>query len=354
MDWSLIASAVGLAAIGVVAIDAATESRPGAGPVERQLVWIGIGIAAMSFAAWPNYRLIERLSYLAYAVCVPLLLLVFGTDPVNGAQRWLRVGSVGIQPSELAKLAYVVAVARFLGRREESSRIWVLLIPLVSAGVLMVLILKQPDLGTSLLFLPVVLVMLVGSRLPTRYVVTLVVAGVMASPLLWRTMSQTQRNRVTGFLEQRDTGPRPHDDGYQLYQSKLMIALGGAGGSEDAAAVHLPFDHTDFIFSVVAGRWGLAGACLTIGLFALLLWRGLRIASFSSDPFGRLTALGIVTLLATQGLINMAMTVGFAPVTGLTLPFVSYGGSSLLASFIAVGILVNIGRQPADEWGLVR
>jgi cell division protein FtsW (lipid II flippase) len=167
-------------------------------------------------------------------------------------------------------------------------------------------------------------------------------------------MSPTQRLRVTGFLEQRDTGPRPRDDGYQLYQSKLMIALGGLHGSEEAAEVHLPFDHTDFIFSVIAGRWGITGAAVTFSLFGFLIWRGLRIASHSSDLFGRLLAIGIVTLLATQGLINMAMTVGFAPVTGLTLPFVSYGGSSLLASFIAVGILMSIRRRQADEWAFVR
>src|SRR5262245_21376232 len=158
----------------------------------------------------------------------------------------------------------------------------------------------------------------------------LVFAGLLALPLLWRGMSPTQRTRVTGFMDQRDTGPRPRDDGYQLYQSKYMIASGGGFGSDEAAADHLPFDHTDFIFSVVAGRWGLVGTSVTIGLFALLIWRGLRIACCSPDAFGRLMALGIVALLATQGVINMAMTIGFAPVTGLTLPFVSYGGSSLL------------------------
>src|SRR5262245_23158149 len=139
----------------------------------------------------------------------------------------------------------------------------------------------------------------------------LVLAGLLALPLLWRGMSPTQRTRITGFMGQRDTGPRPRDDGYQLYQSKIMIALGGACGSDEAAAVHLPFDHTDFIFSVVAGRWGLLGVSVTMGLFALLIWRGLRIACVCPDSFGRLTALGIVTLLATQGVINMAMTVGF-------------------------------------------
>jgi rod shape-determining protein RodA len=354
IDWLLVVAVLGLVAVGIAAIDAATEPRPGAGPVERQLVWSAIGLLSMVVVAWPKCRLIERLGYVAFAICIPLLVLVLWTDPVNGAQRWFRLGPVGIQPSELAKLTYIATTARFLGRREDCNRAGLFLVPLLLAAVPMMLILKQPDLGTSLLFLPIVIVLLVGARLRARYVGMLVFAGFMALPLLWRGMSPTQRTRITGFMEQRDTGPCPRDDGYQLYQSKIMIALGGACGSDEAAAVHLPFDHTDFIFSVVAGRWGLLGVSVTIGLFALLIWRGLRIACDCPDSFGRLMALGIVTLLATQGVINMAMTVGFAPVTGLTLPFVSYGGSSLLASFVAVGILMNIRRQQADEWGLVR
>ncbi len=127
-----------------------------------------------------------------------------------------------------------------------------------------------------------------------------------------------------------------------------MIAMGGTTGADDATDLHLPFDHTDFIVSVVAGRWGLAGVTGMLALFAILLWRGFRIAAQTPEHFGRLLALGIVTLLATQGLVNLAMTVGLAPITGLTLPFVSYGGSSLLASFVAVGVLVNIGRCVKD------
>jgi cell division protein FtsW (lipid II flippase) len=138
--------------------------------------------------------------------------------------------------------------------------------------------------------------------------------------------------------------------GYQLYQSKLMISLGGVTGSADAAGVHLPFDHTDFIFSVIAGRWGLVGVSVTLGMFALLFWRGFRIAAVAEDPFGRLTALGLVVMLATQGIINLAMTVGLAPITGLTLPFVSYGGSSLLTCFVSTGVLLSIRRQHFAAW----
>jgi cell division protein FtsW (lipid II flippase) len=128
-----------------------------------------------------------------------------------------------------------------------------------------------------------------------------------------------------------------------------MIAYGGAAGAGDATELHLPFDHTDFIFSVIAGRWGLTGVTAVVLALAVVFWRGLRIAATAPEPFGRLFAIGIVALLATQALINIAMTVGFAPITGLTLPFVSYGGSSLLACFIAIGLLLNIGRH-VESW----
>jgi cell division protein FtsW (lipid II flippase) len=353
-DWWLVGSVLGLAAIGIAAIDVATAPRPGSGPVERQLVWSVIGLVAMVAIACTTYRVVDQLGYVAFALCIPLLLIVFWTGPVNGAQRWLRLGPVGIQPSELAKLAYVAAVARFLGRREDCNRVWIVIFPVILAAVPVLLILKQPDLGTSLLFLPLLAAMLLGARVRWRYLSMLGVMGLAVLPFLWRAMSPIQRTRITSFLDQRDTGPRPRDEGYQLYQSKLMVSLGGTTGSDEAMSLHLPFDHTDFIFSVVAGRWGLLGTSVTLGLFAVLLWRGLRIANRSVDPVGRLLALGIVTLLATQGVINMAMTVGLAPITGLTLPFVSYGGSSLLASFASVGILISISRVQADEWLLAR
>lgn len=349
-DWWLIAAALGLVAIGICAIDSATETAPGAGPVKRQMVWAAIALVAMIVAAWPSYRVAETLAYVTFGLCIPLLVAVYWTEPINGAQRWLRLGPVGVQPSELAKLAFVAALARFLVRREDSNRFWVLFVAVVAAAVPMLLVLKQPDLGTALLFIPVLMAMLFGAGMRLRYLVVLVLAGAIALPFLWKAMSPTQRSRIAGFLEQRDTGPRPRDEGYQLYQSKLMIALGGVNGSEDATDLHLPFDHTDFIFSVVAGRWGLTGATATLALFAIILWRGLRVVTATQDPFGRLLALGIVVLLATQGLVNLAMTVGLAPITGLTMPFVSYGGSSLFACFIAVGLLLNIGRRRGDPW----
>jgi cell division protein FtsW (lipid II flippase) len=216
----------------------------------------------------------------------------------------------------------------------------------------MALILQQPDLGTALLFPLVLLAMLFGSGIRARYLALVLAGSALAMPFLWKAMSAVQRGRITSFLEQRDTGDRPREAGYQLYQSKLMIALGGPTGSPDAGLVHLPFDHTDFIFSVIAGKWGLAGASLTLALFGLFLARGYVISWNASEPFARLLALGLVTLLASQAVINLAMTVGMAPITGLTLPFVSYGGSSLVTCYLALGVLLGIRCHYSNPWRL--
>ncbi len=328
----------------------ATESAPGAEFVVRQLVWAAIGLVAMCLAARLECQWIGDLAYAGFAACLVLLVAVFWTDPVNGAQRWLRAGPIGVQPSELAKLAFVAALARYLGRRVGPMR-WTDVAACVGLAALpMLLVLKQPDLGTALVFVPVLAAMLFAAEAPRSHLAVLAAAGLIAAPLLWMSMTPVQRSRVAGFLEQRDTGPRPTDEGYQLYQSKLMVALGGTRGGDDAIEQHVPFDHTDFVFSVVAGRWGLVGVTALLLLFAVLLGRGMRVASRAAEPLARLIAVGVVTLLAAQAIINMAMTVGLAPVTGLTLPFVSYGGSSLLASFIAVGMLLGIERRTREGY----
>lgn len=343
-DWWLIAASAGLVALGVAAIDAATDSPGWSGPAARQLVWAGAGLLAMLLAAWPSYRWAEAIAYVAFSICVVLLVAVYWTEPVNGAQRWLRFGPVGVQPSELAKLAFVAALARYLAKRDGERPFYSLAVPLLLAAVPIGLILKQPDLGTALVFIPVLVAMLLCAGVRAGQLAILLVAGAVSLPALWIAMSPVQRTRITSFLDQHDLGPRPQGEGYQLHQSKLMVALGGVFGSDDAVQVHLPFDHTDFIFSVVAGRWGLAGVTLLLMLLLATLWRGLRIAARAQEPFARLTAVGLVVGLVSQGLINMGMTIGILPITGVTLPFLSYGGSSLLTSFIAVGILTNIGR----------
>jgi cell division protein FtsW (lipid II flippase) len=180
--------------------------------------------------------------------------------------------------------------------------------------------------------------------------------GMACLPVLWTQMSREQRSRVTALAEQTAPGETPTDDGYHLHQAKQLLAMGGVWGSlwagepvDDSAAYRLPEDHTDFIFTVIGERLGWFGAAAVLGLVVLLSWRGLAIAESTQEPFGRLVAVGVVALFAVQSLINTAMTVGLLPITGLSLPLVSYGGSGLIAHSAALGLLLNIALRPGYE-----
>lgn len=361
MPWLLVVVAVGLVAMGLTAIEQAARLGAGIGVVYRQLAWAALGLGAMLAVTLPSYRRMSRWAYWFFLLTLPLLVVVFLQPAIKGAHRWLRFGVVGLQPSEFAKLAFVCAVARYLvdARLDQAQwrdyrRLAGLVWPFLLAVVPMLLILKQPDLGTALLFLPVLGIMLFAAGARPRHLALVAVMGVVATPILWSVMSHEQRSRVTGLFHQRDLGERPRDGGYQLYQSKLAIGLGGLWGAgtiepDDELNVHLPEAHNDFAFSLVAQRWGLVGAAGTLGLFVLLFTLGLRIAARTREPFGRLLVVGVAGLLGVQALINVAMTVGLAPVVGITLPFVSAGGSSMLASFLALGLLLNVAIRPGYE-----
>jgi rod shape determining protein RodA len=195
-----------------------------------------------------------------------------------------------------------------------------------------------------------------GARL--RHLLLIAGCGLAALPVLWLTMSAEQQSRITALFTQSDGGPTPHGDGYHLHQSKQALALGGPWGSElsgtavdDPLAYHLPACRTDFVLCMVGERWGLAGSLATLGLYLILFARGLTIAAATREPFGRLLAVGIVALLAAQTVINAGMTVGLMPITGITLPLLSYGGSSLLFTGVALGLLMNVAMRPGYEVG---
>lgn len=320
------------------------------------MIWCAASLLAMFLAALPNYRQLARWSYLALAVNVAMLLIVFVQPPVNGAHRWIRLASVGIQPSELAKVALVVALARWLTHRDNRRGFSALAVPLAMTCVPVVLILREPDLGTALVFLPVMAAMLYVGGTRRRDLAALVLSGVVLAPILWTQMSAEQRSRVTSLFAQAQPGERPQSDGYQLYQSKQLLALGGVWGSywagetaDDRAAYHLPESQTDFIFSVVGERYGWFGLTAVLGLYAVLVMGSLAVAQATREPFGRLVAAGVAALFATQVVVNAAMTVGLLPVTGLSLPLVSYGGSGMLAHGIALGLVLNVAMRPGYE-----
>jgi cell division protein FtsW (lipid II flippase) len=324
--------------------------------LKQQMIWSLVAAGAGWLAVLPSYRVLGRYSYGLFAAALALLAAVYFFPTVHGTHRWLRVGGVGLQPSEFAKLAFVLALARYLMYRENYRRLRGLFVPLLLGLVPVVLVLREPDLGTSLLFLPVLFAMLYAAGARTTDLAVVGLCGVLALPILWTQMSGEQKSRVTALFEQTGPGDTPSDDGYHLYQSKQLLALGGIGGSllmgepvDDRAVYHLPEDHTDFIFVVLAERLGWAGAVVILGLEMIIVWSAMAIAAATREPFGRLAALGIATMLGVQVFVNTAMTVGLLPITGLSLPLVSYGGSGLLAHGLALGLLVNIALRPGFE-----
>ena len=304
----------------------------------------------------PNYRVLCRMSYALFAVSLLGLVVVYFFPAVNNAQRWIRIGPVGLQPSEFAKVAFVLAMARYLMYRENYRRLRGLIVPLAIAMLPVLLILREPDLGTALVFLPVLFAMLFAAGARRADLARLLLVGLATLPLLWTQMSREQKSRVTALFEQPAAAERPSDDAYHLHQAKRMLALGGVWGSfitgeptDDTAAYRLPEARSDFIFCVLGERFGLPGLAAVLGLFGLLAWRGVTVAAATREPFGRLVAAGVVALLAVEVLINTGMTVGLLPITGLSLPLISQGGSGLLAHAIAIGFLLNIGLRPGYE-----
>jgi rod shape determining protein RodA len=250
----------------------------------------------------------------------------------------------------------VLGLARYLMYRDSYRRVSGLLVPLAVALVPVLLVLKEPDLGTALVFLPVLFVMLLAAGARPAHLAVMVVVAVATLPVLWSQMSREQKSRVTALAEQTGAGEKPSEDGYHLHQARQMLALGGwvgsiSGGeaSDDKSMYFVPEPHTDSIAVVLGERFGLAGFALLLMLFGLLTWRSLAVAQSTREPFGRLVAIGVAALLASQVCINTGMLVGLLPITGLALPLVSYGGSSLLANSLALGLVLNIGLRPGYE-----
>lgn len=357
MPWSIPLIVVVLAAFGCLAIERYADlTGTGYRLLGRQLVWAAVATAAMFAVTLCDYRVLCRWSYVIFFVAIVLLLVVYLFPPINGARRWIRVGPLGVQPSEFAKAAFVLALGRYLMYRDNYRRLRGLLLPLVLTLLPVVLILREPDLGTALVFFPVFFVMLFVAGARRRDLLLVGVAGLLLLPVLWTQMSREQRSRVTALFEQAPAVEKPTADGYHLHRAKRMTARGGFYGSlasgrtvNDPAAYRLPEAQSDFIICVIGERFGLLGQAAVLLLFVLLAWRGLAVAAATREPFGRLVAAGVVALVSVQVLINAGMSVGLLPITGLSLPLVSHGGSGLLAHGLMIGLLLNVAIRPGYE-----
>jgi cell division protein FtsW len=318
--------------------------------LKKQLFWAALSFGVLWLMMSVDYRRWRPLVLPLLAVSIALLVLVlvppFG-QAINGTRRWLRWGPVSVQPTELAKLALVLYLADFLARRQDTVTSFArgVLPPLLVTGTVAGLILLQPDLGSSVALVAVVLCMVFVAGAQWRHMALI---GVAALPIavLAVTGASYRLRRVLTFL---DPWADPRGAGFQIIQSYL--ALGGGGllgrglGGSKQKLFYLPEPHTDFIFAVVGEELGFVGAVVTVALFGLLLWRGMRIGLRLRDPFGALLAFGVSALLTSQALVNLGVVVGLFPTKGLPLPFVSFGGSALLVAMAGVGLLLNVSQR---------
>jgi rod shape determining protein RodA len=355
IDWLLLLAAGLLTVIGFVMVGGATVNDPlvlegGGNPfVARQVVAFLLGLAAAAVTTLFDYRTFRAWSVVAYGVSLVLLVLVLiaGTE-VNGAQAWFRLGPLQFQPAEFAKIAIVlVLAAHFHEYREEALGLRALGEALAFALFPMLLILLQPDFGTFIVFAVVVAGVLLMAGVHVRYLLALVGGSVLAclAALQLGIVKEYQIDRLTAFLDPENIDRL--GAGYNVVQAQIAVGSGqllgqGIGSGSQTLSRFVPESQTDFIFTVVGEQTGFVGSVLVLGLFALLIWRGLRIAALSRDMFGTLIAAGVVSIFTFQMFINVGMAIGIMPVTGLPLPFISYGGSSLITSWILVGLVQNV------------
>ena len=346
VDWPLLGAAVGLVILSASTLASLHVGRAGGSVAIRQLGWFGVGIVALVFMASIDYRRLVRAAPLFYVLGLGGLVAVFLLGrTVSGARRWLLVGPVSVQPSELFKLCFVLmAVWLLTSRWAQPVGKTVLMMAAPLAIVPAVLIVKQPDLGTALLLFPVLIALLVTAGMRMRLLGGLALVGVAAAPLAWLVLKDYQRERLLVFLDPvRD----PLGSAYNVIQAKIAIGSGqllgkGVAGATQSRLSFLPERHTDFIFAVFAETWGFVGCLVLLTCYALLLLRGFDIAASTREPVGRLVALGVTALVATQVLVNVGMVTGLIPVVGIPLPFMSYGGSSMVVSMMALGLLLSV------------
>jgi len=320
----------------------------GTAPYIKQGYFFLMGFFAFLFVISFDYQELHTLNYPFYLFITALLIIAFFVgDKAGGAQRWINLGFFKLQPSEPAKLMLVIALASFYSRKEvvDGYSIKQLLIPVILTAVPFVLILLQPDLGTALMLGIIFVSMTVFVKLRLSTYAILGSLGLGLGAFAWeRLLKPYQKQRIQTFL---DPEKDPMGHGYQIVQSKIAVGSGGKFGKGylEGTQGHLHFlpeRHTDFAFSVWGEEWGFAGSLVFLGFYFLMLLWGLYVAIHAKDRFGVLLAFGVVTLIFWQAVINLLMILGFLPVVGIPLPLVSYGGSSLLTTMLALGILMNV------------
>lgn len=361
-DRRLFGTTLALCLIGAVMVFSASAMTAreefGSGYIflVRQLIFIAIGFAGMFFLMNTDYRKLRQptVIFTAIAITLVFLIAVFFLDRSHSTHRWIRIGPLSLQPSEFAKLVVIFYLAWFIEIRRAPRGIGLRdplrsLLPALGPVLLIVgLVLAEPDMGTACMIFLIAFVLLFVAGIPYRYIVG---SGLAALPAIYLMIVRVpyRLERVKAFLT---PGTDPQGHGFQLAQSLIAVGSGGFSGvglmESRQKLFFLPEAHTDFIFAVISEEWGFIGALILVALFAFYGWRGFVAAMKAPDDFGKYLGLGITTLVVGQALINLSVVLGLMPTKGIPLPFVSYGGSSLIVMLLATGVLLNI-SQHADE-----
>ncbi|MBU1090547.1 MAG: rod shape-determining protein RodA [Candidatus Omnitrophica bacterium] len=349
-----------IASLGVLTIYSSTHQKGGEfwkTIYQRQILWVILGLVLFLGFSHLSYRRLWDWTYFLYGVSIFLLCLVIALGVARlGAQRWLKIVWFQIQPSEFAKLIMVVFLARYFSRKSVddisllSTKFGIfrgLILPFLFVAIPAVLIVEQPHLGSAVLLFLIFISFLYLTGVKLRYIVILFLIAVLVLPVVWGALHGYQKERLLVFM---NPNIDPLGAGYTIIHSKIAIGSGGLFGKGWLSGTQsqlrfLPEAHTDFIFAAFAEEWGFLGSCILLVLYSLLIRQAIVIAQRTRDHFGKLLAFGIGLMLTLQIFVNMAMNLGMVPVVGLPLPLMSYGGSSMLITFISLGILVSIDRR---------
>ncbi|MBF0328904.1 MAG: rod shape-determining protein RodA [Nitrospirae bacterium] len=353
-DWLTFAIIIALALIGISTIYSATRPPAGVGEHSdfylKQILWLTISIAALFVVVFFDYRWFYKFAYPLYGIGLMLLTIVlFAGRTSLGARRWLNIGPLSFQPSEFFRMMFIIAFSAYLVNRGEelkgrlpASAIFVFaLFP-------MILVIKQPDLGTAILLSALFVSLSLAKGISRRIMTAILVIGLVSIPffgnIAWDGLKDYQKNRLIAFI---DPEVDPAGIGYHIAQSKISIGSGGLTGKGYLKGTQgplrfLPEKHTDFIFAVFAEEWGFSGSIFLVGIYLTLFLRGIDTAMKAKDEYGRLLATGVTSMFFVYFTVNIGMTLGMTPVVGVPLPFMSYGGTSLLSNFIAAGILISV------------
>jgi rod shape determining protein RodA len=348
-DWSLLAMVLLLCTISVLEIYSATLHTKYSGFHTKQLLWIAAGIVAMFIFAKIDYHLLLDWVPWAYGVCLVALLTVLAVGhKVLGARRWISVGPMHFQPSEWVKLVLILAVARYFANLGGRSLTWKEIFKAFAlVGLPMLLVIRQPDLGTTLTYTPILVAGLFLGGINLRQGLILITAAIVLVAGVWssgKLLKPYQKARLSSFINP-DSDPK--GTGYQIRQSLIAVGSGGVWGKGAAKGTQtqgdfLPIPHADFIFAAFSEEHGFVGALLVLLLYFFILMRLIQNAQTAADLSGSLIIMGVVAVLAFEIAVNVGMVIGFMPVTGIPLPLMSYGGSSVLFSFLALGVAMNV------------